>query len=219
MSEHAHGTGPAFDEGFWDDRYRSARQVWSGQPNQQLVAEVAGRPAGRALDVGCGEGADAVWLARRGWHSRLSLAPSTSSLRSYLVQVRPATLHPTPNMTSRDARSSRRRQSHRLPVRCALRNSEHVLSLLDVLPQDYEQLPSVPIRSEYLTMAQSGRASGRGMLGVSTNETIVVVGERAAASLPVVVAQIPIENHAVSWGWLLGGGCRGERPRGSWRGR
>jgi hypothetical protein len=53
------------------------------------------------------------------------------------------------------------------------------------------------------------------MLGVSTNETIVVLGERAAASLPVVVAQIPIENHAVSWGWLPGGGCRGERPTGS----
>jgi len=47
MSEHAHGTDRVFDEGFWDERYRSARQVWSGNPNPQLVAEVAGRPAGR----------------------------------------------------------------------------------------------------------------------------------------------------------------------------
>jgi SAM-dependent methyltransferase len=41
--------------------------MWSGRPNGRLVAEVADLPAGRALDVGCGEGADAIWLARRGW--------------------------------------------------------------------------------------------------------------------------------------------------------
>ena len=96
MSEHAHGTGPAFDEGFWDDRYRSEQQVWSGQPNQQLVAEVAGRPAGRALEMGGGEGADAIWLARRGWHSRLSLAPSTSSLRSSSSAGAPGHIAPDP---------------------------------------------------------------------------------------------------------------------------
>ena len=67
MSEHAHGTGPVFDAGFWDQRYRSSRQVWSGDPNPQLVAEVVGLPPGRALDVGSGEGADAIWLARGGW--------------------------------------------------------------------------------------------------------------------------------------------------------
>jgi SAM-dependent methyltransferase len=67
MSEHAHGTDEMFGEGFWDERYRSAQRVWSGNPNPQLVAEVTGRAAGRALDAGCGEGADAIWLARRGW--------------------------------------------------------------------------------------------------------------------------------------------------------
>ncbi|MDQ0754424.1 bifunctional 2-polyprenyl-6-hydroxyphenol methylase/3-demethylubiquinol 3-O-methyltransferase UbiG [Arthrobacter sp. B3I4] len=59
-----------FDESFWDERYRQHSEhgsVWSGQPNAQLVVEVAGLMPGSALDVGAGEGADAVWLARRGW--------------------------------------------------------------------------------------------------------------------------------------------------------
>jgi SAM-dependent methyltransferase len=41
--------------------------MWSGRPNDVLVLEVSDLPPGRALDVGCGEGADANWLAARGW--------------------------------------------------------------------------------------------------------------------------------------------------------
>lgn len=57
-----------FGENFWDERYSGSNTVWSGNPNPQLVAEAADLSPGRALDVGCGEGSDALWLAERGWH-------------------------------------------------------------------------------------------------------------------------------------------------------
>jgi SAM-dependent methyltransferase len=56
-----------FTREFWDDRYRSAGRLWSGQPNSQLVAHATDLPPGSALEAGCGEGADAIWLASRGW--------------------------------------------------------------------------------------------------------------------------------------------------------
>jgi SAM-dependent methyltransferase len=73
MDEHQHGhqrghtSEYPFDEGAWNERYRESGRIWSGEPNPQLVAEVTGLAPGRALDVGCGEGADAIWLAQKGW--------------------------------------------------------------------------------------------------------------------------------------------------------
>lgn len=51
----------------WDERYAGTDLLWSAEPNRFLVAEVAGLAPGRALDVACGEGRNAVWLARQGW--------------------------------------------------------------------------------------------------------------------------------------------------------
>ena len=57
---------PAANEADWDHRY-GGDQVWSGNPNGTLVNEVSALPVGRALDVGAGEGGDALWLAEQGW--------------------------------------------------------------------------------------------------------------------------------------------------------
>jgi SAM-dependent methyltransferase len=55
------------DEKFWDDRYSERDQHWSGNPNPVLVQQVTDMKPGRALDVGCGQGDDARWLASKGW--------------------------------------------------------------------------------------------------------------------------------------------------------
>lgn len=56
-----------FTEAYWDERYRTRDALWSGRPNATLVAEVSGLSPGQALDAGCGEGADSIWLAGQGW--------------------------------------------------------------------------------------------------------------------------------------------------------
>lgn len=59
--------GRRFDADFWNVRYRGSGRVWSDRPNPHLLSEVAALTAGRAADLGCGEGSDAIWLARTGW--------------------------------------------------------------------------------------------------------------------------------------------------------
>ncbi|HVC75160.1 MAG TPA: class I SAM-dependent methyltransferase [Candidatus Micrarchaeaceae archaeon] len=51
----------------WDQRYATTELVWGAGPNRFLVSEVADLTPGRALDLGCGEGRNAIWLAERGW--------------------------------------------------------------------------------------------------------------------------------------------------------
>ena len=52
----------------WEQHYGERERVWSGRVNVRLIEAVEPMTPGRALDLGCGEGADALWLAERGWH-------------------------------------------------------------------------------------------------------------------------------------------------------
>lgn len=66
-SAHDPAAHDPFDRDYWEERYGAPGFTWSGNPNPVLVAETAGLAPGRALDVGSGEGGDAIWLASRGW--------------------------------------------------------------------------------------------------------------------------------------------------------
>ena len=52
----------------WEEHYADRDRVWSGRVNVRLAEVAESLPPGRALDLGCGEGDDAMWLAERGWH-------------------------------------------------------------------------------------------------------------------------------------------------------
>jgi SAM-dependent methyltransferase len=71
MHDHQDHVSPDLSERYtqetWDARYAESERIWSGNPNPRLVDHAANLPPGDALDVGCGEGADAVWLATQGW--------------------------------------------------------------------------------------------------------------------------------------------------------
>ena len=57
------------DHDAWDSRYAQADLVWSAEPNRWFAQEAAALAPGRALDLGAGEGRNAIWLAERGWET------------------------------------------------------------------------------------------------------------------------------------------------------
>ena len=66
---------------YWENRYRERGRTWSGRVNAALEREVNGVAPGTALDLGCGEGGDALWLAHNGWSvTAVDIAPSAIAI-------------------------------------------------------------------------------------------------------------------------------------------
>jgi SAM-dependent methyltransferase len=59
----------ASEQAAWDQRYAGPGLVWGAGPNRFVAQELAALPPGRAIDLGCGEGRNAIWLAERGWRA------------------------------------------------------------------------------------------------------------------------------------------------------
>jgi SAM-dependent methyltransferase len=97
--DHGGDVADLFTQETWDARYAESERIWSGNPNPRLVEHVTGLPPGDALDVGAGEGADAVWLARQGWRvtaldvSRVALDRTAAHAADAGVGDRVTTLH------------------------------------------------------------------------------------------------------------------------------
>lgn len=73
-------------ERFWEEHYRNHERVWSGRANAVLVDFAASLPSGAALDLGCAEGGDAIWLAQRGWQVT-AVDVSATALRRAAAQA------------------------------------------------------------------------------------------------------------------------------------
>ena len=79
----------------WEEHYTERDRVWSGRANARLIEVAESLPPGRALDLGCGEGGDAMWLAERGWHvtavdisqTALDRAAADAQARNVLARI------------------------------------------------------------------------------------------------------------------------------------
>jgi SAM-dependent methyltransferase len=96
------------DRGEWNERYRASELVWSAEPNQFVVGEVAGLPPGRVLDLAAGEGRNAIWLAEQGWqatavdYSEVAIDKARALAAARGVEIETAVedvtaFHPTPH--------------------------------------------------------------------------------------------------------------------------
>ena len=89
-ASHAHAPAPAPAEPdpelspteYWEQRYSGSERIWSGKVNATMASVVAELSPGTAIDLGCGEGGDVLWLAEQGWQVH-GLDISTTAVGRY----------------------------------------------------------------------------------------------------------------------------------------
>jgi SAM-dependent methyltransferase len=170
-----------FDQAFWDARYSSAETLWSGNPNHPLVVETAGLVPGFALDVGAGEGADAIWLAEHGW-------------RVTAVDISPVALE----RAAAHAAGAGAEVADRITwLQCDLADWEPAADRYDLVSAHYFHMPTDPRRLLFDRLASAVVRGG----------TLLIVGhdrfegsempEEYFFSSDEVAAQLPPERWAV----------------------
>jgi SAM-dependent methyltransferase len=103
----------------WDERYRCTDLLWGTPPNRWVECELAGLAPGRALDLACGEGRNAVWLAGRGWHVSALDFSAVALDKGRALEAREAPPSPV-DWVHADARSYRPAEHVDLALLCYL---------------------------------------------------------------------------------------------------
>jgi SAM-dependent methyltransferase len=106
----------------WDERYRGSELVWGGRPNCWVERELADSAPGRGLDLGCGEGRNALWLASRGWRMTAVDFSDVGLAKARAIEARqaPAPGVPPVEWVCADAASYRHPQPADLALLCYL---------------------------------------------------------------------------------------------------
>jgi SAM-dependent methyltransferase len=141
----------------WDERYRSAELMWGAPPNRWVVQEVLDLVPGRALDLACGEGRNALWLAGRGWQVSAVDFSAVALDKGRTLESRQDPSAPRVSWLHGDARTYR----GAAPVDLAL------LCYLHLAPPDW---------TATLTRAADALAPGGTLLVIGHDSTNIVAG-------------------------------------------
>ena len=163
----------------WDERYAGDELVWTSTPNQFLVSEVLGLPPGRAVDLACGEGRNAVWLAEQGW-------------KVTGVDFSPGGL-------AKAQRFAALRNVEATWVESALQQWRPPPEGFDLVAMLYLQLPQ-PERSIALEVAASAVAPGGRLLVVAHDQDNLTRGFGGPSSAEVLDSVADVSGEAVEAG-------------------
>ena len=170
----------------WDARYASRDLVWGQGPNQFVAAELAELPAGRALDVACGEGRNALWLAERGWRA-VGVDFSTIGLQRAKRLAADAEVTTESNPDSIDAGGlATLREAGFTRVSFGMQSAvPHVLATLDRVHTPGRAQQAVADGRGIRLGAQSQRGRALGVAGIALGGRQIAAGARIGPRRPV----------------------------------